>query len=594
MLSIHCFQFFLFSVCVHISTVFIYFVYYSDLISTKYIQDIKPEYDYVIVGSGTAGSVIAHRLATETNYTFIVVEAGCRSHALLEAPVLGPFFHGSLLDWQFQTVPQKHACFAMKDRKCKLAQGKILGGSSKLNNMIHIRGNISHYVNWFHGKHTMEYIEKQFEFIEQNILHLNDVQYQSDLADAVLGAAKELNYPTLDIDFKSGFRKNIVSQNNGKRWCTSDNLDVNKHVVTNAFVEKVIFKGNTAVGIKILLAGRQSSIYARKGVILSAGAINTPKILQLSGIGPQKLLKTIGIPAVKNLPVGENLQDHIGTGLDFVLFNKSVSISAMDMINPLYVLNYFINGKGPWTTPGCEVIGFLSTKNQSDPDLQFMVLPVGLSSDRGSLLRNNVNIRDEVWDKYFSKSFDSYVGTILPLILHPKSRGHVYINSTDPEAPPLVDPKYLSHESDRETLINGLKLVIQFVNTKSIQNIGGYINQNHFPGCEHFEIFTDSYFDCYIKHLTLTSYHPVGTCSMGLPDSNKSVVDTSFKVLGVEKLYVADASVLPTLPSGNINAAIAMMASVFFDTSIKVKIHIPFCYTNDLFKEYLFNVCFDR
>ncbi|KAF9407476.1 hypothetical protein HW555_012505, partial [Spodoptera exigua] len=515
---------------------------------TAYFQEINKEYDFIIVGSGTAGSVIAHRLATETNYTFIVIEAGTKSHALLEAPVLGPFFHGSLLDWQYQTVPQKHACYAMKNRKCKLAQGKILGGSSKLNNMIHVRGNLTHYQNWFHGKYTKEYIQKQFEFIENNVLYLNEVQYESELANTMLAAAKELGYAILDIDFKLGFRKNIVSQKYGKRWSTSDNLE-SKNVITNVLVEKIIFNGNTAHGVQVNSLGKKSTIYARKGVILSAGAINTPKILQLSGIGPENLLKSLGIPVIKNLPVGRNLQDHIGTGLDFVLFNKSVSISALDMINPFHVLEYFINGKGPWTTPGCEVIGFLSTKNQSEPDLQFMVLPVGLSSDRGSLLRNNVNIKDEIWDKYFSKSFDSYVGTILPLILHPKSRGYYTA---------LLDPKYLSHKDDRDTLINGLKLVMKFANTEAIRNVGGYINQNHFPGCDNFKIFTDSYFDCYIKHLTLTSYHPV------------------------------DASVLPTLPSGNINAAISMMASICFETIIKPDTNIPFCYKNDRINEFLF------
>lgn len=460
--------------------------------------------------------------------------------------------------------------------------------------MIHVRGNISHYINWFHGKHSEDYIKEQFEFLEKNILHLNYIQYQSELAEAVLEAAKELNYDIIDIDHKLGFKKSLVSQKNGKRWCTSDNLDIYKHVITNALVEKVIFNGNTAQGISFLLSGRKSKVYARKGVILSTGSINTPKILQLSGIGPEKLLKSLGIPVVINLPVGKNLQDHISTGFDFLIFNKSMSISALDMINPFHVLQYLISGKGPWTTPGCEVIGFLSTKNQLDPDLQFMVLPVGLSSDRGSLLRHNVNIKDEVFAKYFSKTFDSYVSTILPVLLHPKSRGHVFINSRDPKSKPLIDPNYLSYKEDRDTLINGLKLVIKFVNTKAIQDVGGYINKNHFPGCEHFEIFSDSYFDCYIRHITLTIYHPVGTCAMGLPDSKDTVVDTSFAVLGVNKLYVADASVLPTLPSGNINAAVAMMASVFFDTNIRTQKTIPLCYKNELINEYLFNICFRK
>ncbi|XP_075973734.1 glucose dehydrogenase [FAD, quinone]-like [Anticarsia gemmatalis] len=589
MSTFYLFQFFLFSACVHIFTLFTYLVYYSDLFATSYLREIEPEYDYIIVGCGTAGSVIAHRLATETNYTFIVLEAGSRSHDLLEAPVLGPFMHGSVFDWQYQTVPQEHACFGMKDKKCKLAQGKIIGGSSKLNNMIHIRGNLSHYSQWFHGKYDEKYIKKQFELIENNVLHLSDIQYQSELSETVLKAAKELGYENIDLDFKLGFMKTIVSQKNGKRWSTSDKLDISKYVISNVMVEKVIFDGNTAKGVIIIMLNKKHTIFARKGVILSAGAINTPKILQLSGIGPKNLLESLGMPVVKNLPVGCNLQDHIGSGLDFVLFNNSISISAMDMINPIHVLQYLLNGKGPWTTPGCEVIGFLSTKNKPEPDILFMVLPVGISSDRGSLLKNNVNIDNEAWSKYFSKTFDKYTGTIMPIILHPKSKGVVFINSTNPNDPPLIDPKYLSHKKDRETLINGLKLVMKFVNTNAIQNIGGFINPIHYPGCEQFEIFTDSYFDCYIKHLTLTSYHPIGTCSMGLPTSKNSVVDTSFRVLGVNRLYVADASVLPTMPSGNINAAVAMMASVFFETSIKN--NVPVSCDNNLLYEYLFQVC---
>lgn len=465
--------------------------------------------------------------------------------------------------------------------------------------MIHVRGNISHYKNWFHGKYDDQYIKKQFDFVEKNILHLNNVQYQSELSDSILKAAEELGYKHIDLDFNLGFMKNIVSQKNGKRWSSSDNLDISKHVISNTLVEKILFDGNIATGVRFLLSNKSRTIHAKKGLIVSAGAINTPKILQLSGIGPKKLLNSLGIPVVKNLPVGSNLQDHIGTGLDFVLFNKAISISAMDMINPYHVFQYLFNGKGPWSTVGSEVIGFLSTKNKSEPDIQFMVLPVGLSSDRGSLLKHNVNINDESWEKYFSKSFDNYVATIMPLILHPKSRGSVFINSTDPLIPPLIDPNYLSQKEDRETLIDGLKLVIKFVNTEAIKSIGGFINPLNFPGCVQFEMFTDLYFDCYIRHLTLTSYHPIGTCSMGLPESKNSVVNTYFRVLGTKSLYVVDASVLPTMPSGNINAAIAMMASVFFDANIgdTRKFHskkIPFCNKNDLMYYYLLNVCVNR
>ncbi|XP_072932266.1 glucose dehydrogenase [FAD, quinone]-like [Epargyreus clarus] len=563
------FQWIIFSICINLFTLFAYFVYYGDLLASTFQNKLQREYDFIIVGAGTAGSLIAHRLATETNHTFVVLEAGSKSHALLEIPVLGPLLHGSVHDWQFETVPQTDACLAMVDNKCMQTQGKIVGGSSKLNNMIHVQGNISHYVNWFQGIYTKEYFKKQFNFLEHEIININYVQHESELSDIILNAANELGYDAVSKEFKEGFMKSRLSQKDGRRWTTSDNLDISKYIVTNTCVEKMLIKNKKCVGVKI--ANKLNELYAKKGVILSAGAFNSPKILQLSGIGPAKLLKSLNIPIVKDLPVGKNLQDHIGSGLDLVLFEKSLSVSPWNMLNPLNIFKYFLQGKGPFTSSGCEVVGFLSTKNDTIPDIQFMVLPTGISADRGSKLKNNLALKDSVWQNYFAKLFDKHTATIFATILHPKSKGEVFIASKDPFRKPLIDPKYFSNKNDIEVLVNGFKLVKQFVETDAMKGLGAEINPIPFPGCEKDIIFSDSYWECYVRHLTLTSYHPVGTCSMGLPHSKKSVVDTSFKVIGIEGLFVADSSVLPSLPSGNINAAVAMMASVFFESNIKLK-----------------------
>ncbi|XP_004921999.1 glucose dehydrogenase [FAD, quinone] isoform X1 [Bombyx mori] len=590
----YCVQFFIFSVCVHIVTLFTYIIYYSDIFASIYLKTVETEYDYIIVGSGTAGSIIAHRIATETNYTYIVLEAGSKGHGLLDIPVLSPFLHKSVYDWNYETSPQENACWGMVDHKCRLPQGKIVGGSSKLNNMVHVRGNISHYADWFHRKYSNDYIKKQFEFVEKHFLHLDDLQYESKLVDSVLSAATEFGYKILESEFDLGFTKSLLSQRNGKRWSTSDNLDMSK-VFSNFLVEEILFIGNTAVGVKCSLSNQKIQMYAKKGVILSAGTLNTPKILQLSGIGPAHILKSLGIPIVKDLPVGKNLQDHVTTGLDLVLFNKTVSISALDMINPINAIKYFIYGTGSFTSPGCEILGFLSTKKLATPNIQFMVLPVGLSSDRGSLLKNILGIKNNVWNNYFNR-INKYATTILPIVLHPKSKGTVYINSTDPRLPPVIDPKYLSSTVDRRTLIDGLKLIKEFVNTESMKKIGATLNDIKFPGCEDHVLFTDEYFNCYIKHLTLSTYHPIGTCSMGPPTSKNSVVDTSFNVIGVNRLHVVDASVLPTMPSGNINAAVAMMASLFFETNLKSQQRmftdvLNYCYVYDWFIEYVFRIC---
>ncbi|XP_063825345.1 glucose dehydrogenase [FAD, quinone]-like [Ostrinia nubilalis] len=589
-----CHWFILF-ICVNSFSCLIYLIYYGQLITSKCFDTFENEYDYIIVGSGTAGSVIAHRLATETNFTFIVLEAGGKGSPLFDIPVLGPMLHGSVYDWQLETTPQENACLAMNDKICKLPQGKIVGGSSKLNNMIHVRGNISHYVDWFQGKYTKGFIKQQFQFVEDNILHLDNIQYESELATAIVEAAKELGYSTIE-EFNKGFRKSKVSQNKGKRWSTSDNLDISKHILTNALVEKVNIKDGIANGVTVFVSNKSHKIKAKRGVILSAGAYNTPKILELSGIGPKSVLDPLNIPVIKDLPVGFNLQDHIATGLDLVLFNKSLAVNPMNMLNPFNVHEYFVNGRGPLTTPGCEAIGFLSTKNDETPDLQFMVMPVGISADRGTHLKKSLGINETVWENYFVKAFDKHAATILPIILHPKSKGQVYINSNDPKMPPCVDPKYLSNNDDVITLIDGIKLVIKFVNTLPMKALGAHINPMHFPGCEEFVFFSDKYWECYVRHLTLTSYHPVGTCTMG-PSSSSSVVDINFRVHGVESLFIADASVLPTLPSGNINAAIAMMASLFFETGIKLsntyhRVNISLvCHKSDYIFENLQNVC---
>ncbi|KAM3964328.1 glucose dehydrogenase [FAD, quinone] [Aphomia sociella] len=571
MIMLHYFQFIIIFICINCFTIYIYFVYYTNLIISFFSQNIDSEYDFIIVGSGTAGSVIAHRLATETNYTFIVLEAGGKGNQLFEIPVLGPLLHSSIYDWQYETVPQENACYAYKNKKCKLFQGKIIGGSSKLNNMVHVRGNISHYVDWFHGKYNEAFFQKQFEFIETNIFHLNEIQYHSEMTNAVLEAAKDLGYNQIDLEYAKGFTRSKVSQKHGKRWSPSDSLHITRHIKANALVEKVLINENSAYGVSFLMSGRKMEVQAKKGVILSAGTYNTPKILQLSGVGPSDLLKSLDIAVISDLPVGKNLQDHITTGLDLIFFNKSLSVSTVNMLNLLHAANYFINGKGPFTTPGCEVVGFVSTSNKEIPDLQFMVLPVGISSDKGSHFRKSLNINDTVWDNYFAKTYDKHTATILPIILQPKSKGDVLIQSRDPKLPPLIDPKYFTENEDIILLIKGLKLVKEFVETNAMRKLGASINNIPFPGCDNYDLFSDKYWECYIRQLTLTSYHPVGTCSMGLPNTDNSVVDTSFMIVGVNKLYVADASVLPTLPSGNINAATAMMASVFFEANIKPK-----------------------
>ncbi|CAG5081823.1 Similar to Gld: Glucose dehydrogenase [FAD [Cotesia congregata] len=280
-----------------------------------------------------------------------------------------------------------------------------------------------------------------------------------------------------------------------------------------------------------------------------------------------KSYKLNGIKVISDLPVGQNLVDHILTGIDLVVLEKKLSVSVPELLKLTSGLNYFFNKQGPWTSAGIEVVGTLAEKNK--PDLQFMVFA-----------------------EYFAPLAFKTAVTIAPVLLHPKSTGEVKLKTADPSDDLEINPNYLSHPDDISILIKGLKLVSKLVNTGAMKTLGASLYTRPFPGCEGIKFGTDNYWRCYVQQLTLTSYHPAGTCKLG------SVVDNSFRILGTKNLFVVDASILPSLPSGNINAAVMMIASKAADLINKSMSELNqtrnyFCrksnYVSDIFN--LPNVC---
>lgn len=379
----------------------------------------------------------------------------------------------------------------------------------------------------------------------------------------------------------------LVTTYNNKRFTTSDYLlhrkPSNLKIVTNALVTKILFKYNyEAYAAQFTYLGNNEIIRAKKGIILSAGVIGTPKILQLSGVGPEKHLKKLKIRVRNKLPVGENLQDHITTGLDLITLNTTLSVNIETLASPFSMYNYFFHSRGPWLTNGCEVIGFCHTNNtflnksnknwlNSRPNLQIMVLNAGISSDGGKHLRHAIGVKDKTWTKYFAKLVDKQVISIMPILLKPKSKGNVMIKNSDPYTPPLINPNYLHNKKDVKHLIQGIKLVKKIIATKPMQKLGAKLNARKMPGCEIYRFDSNDYWECYVRHLTLTSYHPCCTCKMGDKFDKRAVVDYDFKVIGTNKLFIADASVLPSLPSSNPNAVVAMIAEKVADIVNRVE-----------------------
>ncbi|KAH1027456.1 glucose dehydrogenase [FAD, quinone] isoform X1 [Dendroctonus ponderosae] len=585
-------------IVLYVTSMFIFgfILKYSDVLSDFLYSlspiDTRQEFDYIVVGGGSAGSVIANRLARNAQDRVLVLEAGKNTMGLLHIPSVGLLLQGTPFDWSYKTVPQQNACLALNNNVSVWPMGKVLGGTSMLNNMLYVRGHEEDFKEWFKGKEDYSYDDVMAYYKKLEVfgtpkekdpsrfdapVFIRDLIFSTDLNNILLKGAKNLGFPVLDTNFNSKLGFNIPKANlhNGKRWTSTDQLKKNTNsnllIRTNCFVNKVIINvGFEAQGVEYSYLGKKNSAYAKKAVILSAGVIGTPKILMLSGIGRKHHLDDLKIHTVVDLPVGDNLQDHVTTGFDLVLLNNSLSLSLERIVSPFSALEYFFKGSGPWSSTGCEVMAYFDTgsKNVSQksgrPDLQFMIMPLGITEDSGYYLRKLMGISDLVWSRYFSKIQKKSM-TILPVLLHPKSNGIVRLKDKNPSTEPFIDPQYLTNRQDIEVLISGIRLIQNLLKTQPLASFGADFNTHAFPGCEEFPFDSEKYWECYIRQLTITSYHPVGTCKMGRKEDASTVVDFTFQVKGINKLYAVDGSVLPTLPSGNINGPIMMLAEMAAD-----------------------------
>ncbi|XP_014477968.1 PREDICTED: glucose dehydrogenase [FAD, quinone]-like [Dinoponera quadriceps] len=550
-------QFMLLSISIIVFIFYIHFAYLVDIylqwIFNNNIKDMQ-QYDYIIVGAGSAGATLATHL-TEGNHSILLLEAGGIPPLFLDIPFLASAIQKTAYDWQYVTVPQKHACKCLVNNQSIWPRGKILGGSSRLNYMAYVLGHQLDYGEWF-----PDFLQIVAE--NNDSVSISELKWQSDFANVILEALKELSHDVGDMNTKldTGFMKVQLTMKNGKRWST-DQLLYEKHgltILTHALATKILVNSDKAEGIEFIRLDKKYTAMAKKGVILSAGVIESPKLLMLSGIGPRKHLEDLNIHVINDLPVGQNLIDHILTGVDLVTLNVSLGLNLLEILNPISAFNYFFYGEGQWTSSAIEVLGtFHSALNKNKsvaPDLQLMVLPFGISKDNGIIFKRAMGISDEVYSKYFTPLLHENTMIIAPVLLHPKSSGELRLKSNDPSDEPLIDPKYLSDEDDIETLIEGLYFVKKLLETNALRAYGASLNKNPFPGCENEVFDTKEYWRCYVQHLTLTSYHPASTCRIG------DVVDPSFKVYNMTNLYVVDASVLPSLPSGNINAVVIALA----------------------------------
>ncbi len=549
-------------------------------------------YDFIIVGAGSAGSVLANRLTEVEGWRVLLIEAGEEESVLSEVPALAAYFQGSEMDWKYKAQPQPgRACLGLKGGRCRWPRGKALGGSSAINYMLYVRGNRRDYDNWakdgnegWSYKEVLPYFLKSEDNRNPYMAHskyhssggyltVQESPWRSPLAMTFIEAGMEMGYENRDCNGESqkGFMIPQGTIRRGSRCSTSKAFlrpakhRSNLHIALKSQVTKILIdpETKTAYGVKFKRKGKTWVVRAKREVIISAGAINSPQLLMLSGIGPEEHLNQHGIPIIKSLPVGMNLMDHYGTGAMVFTVNQPVSLVQSRYEDVRQVLKYYLLGNGALTIlGGVEGLAWISTKYAEDPeypDVEFHFISGNPGSDAGRSMRDVLGLTDKVWKMYEGMTFtDGF--SVIPMLLRPHSRGHIKLKSKNPLDSPVIEAGYFEDPRDVHVLVDAVKFILNLTDTKPFRSVNAQFWSNKMPGCEHLEMPSDAYFQCMIRHHTVTIYHYSGTAKMGPEWDDSAVVDPRLNVHGISGLRVVDASIFPTVPSGNTNAPVIMVA----------------------------------
>ena len=395
------------------------------------------------------------------------------------------------------------------------------------------------------------------------------VPYHTELAKAFLKAGRQLGYKIVDPNGEEqiGFSYIQANMDKGTRCSASKAyLRVNRsniNIVTGATVTRVLIdESNRAFGVEYIQNNQRNRVYCSKEVILSAGTIDSAKLLMLSGIGPKDHLEELGIKVLQDSKVGYNMYEHIGfLGLTFMV-NQPVSLLQSRLARPGVFVQYFLNRSGLMSLPGgAEALAFIRTKYAPDnrPDVELLFASGSLHSDGGVPLKKALRISDELYNAVYKPIENQDAWSIWPILQNPRSVGRLTLRSKDPLQPPKMDPNFFAHPADLEIILEGIKHAINISRTDPFQKYGSRLHDIKIPGCTEFEFASDDYWRCAIKHLPSMMNHEIGTVKMGPKSDPNAVVDPELRVYGVKGLRVADASIMPAMPTGHINAGIFMI-----------------------------------
>jgi choline dehydrogenase len=517
-------------------------------------------YDYVIVGAGSAGSVLADRLTEDGRSTVLVLEYGGSDRALIiQMPAaLSLPMNSTTYNWGYRTEPEPH----LGGRRLNCPRGKVLGGSSSINGLVYVRGHPLDFERWEEeGAEGWSYANVLPYFRRAESFRGGGDAYRGDdgplatsrglkhnpLYQAFIEAGRQAGYAVsadLNGERQEGFGWFDMTVKGGVRWSTANAYlrpamkRPNLTVLTHALASRIAFHGRRAIGIHYRRGERDHLAKAKREVILCGGAINSPQLLKLSGIGPAAELRALGIDVVADRPgVGENLQDH----LEFyyqVASKQPITLYGHTglVARALVGLRWLARGRGLGASNHFEAGGFIRSRaGVRYPDIQFHFLPMAVAYDGSSLAREH--------------GFQAHVGP-----MRSKSRGSVRLKSRDPAEPPKIRFDYMSHPDDWVEMRACIKLAREIF---AQQAFDLYRGREISPGAG---CVSDEAIDAFVRDHVESAYHPCGACKMGAPDDPLAVVDPETRVIGVEALRVIDSSIMPAITNGNLNAPTIMIA----------------------------------
>ncbi|XP_046661245.1 glucose dehydrogenase [FAD, quinone]-like [Homalodisca vitripennis] len=563
----------------------------DDITYTDYDVAYGEEFDFIVIGAGSAGCVVANRLSENPEWRVLLLEAGGDPDITSEFPGFYEDAINTKFDWQFPTQPQPTNCQGMVNKSCTWAAGKVIGGSGTINGMLYLRGNPKDYDHWeslgncgWSYKNMLHYFKKS-EDLRSKEVHMHEEAWlyhgrggylkvesyggnKEFYKDFISRGFSELglqSFTDINADHNEGLYVLQGTMHNSRRCSTAKafihrfqsrpNLKISK----NSLVVKILIdKNKSAHGVQFIKRGKLITANAKKEIIMSAGTVNSAKLLMLSGVGPQEHLQDLGIKTVADLKVGYNLQDHIIMRGFIVSFD--IEAKPRDPIDETFQFLYHSRGNLA-SIYALTLNGVIKTVQATYPNVQYYYLyfPRNSTASVETTLRK-VGYNDDIIKAIVDINSRKFFMFIWCVLWRPASRGRILLKSSDPHDYPLIYPGYLSQESDVTDLLEAIQFKNNLINTEAMRNLGAKVEEIDIPACNMFPFQSELYWRCIIAQMSSPHYHQVGSCRMGPAESKWSVVDPHLRVHDIKGLSVADASIMPTIISGNTNSPVIAIA----------------------------------